>query len=67
MDFAVPTGDRVKSKENDKKDEYLDLARQWKKKLWDMKVTFIPIGIGDLVTVTERLLKGLEDLEIRGC
>ena len=31
-----------------------------------MKVTFIPIVIGALDTVTKGLLKGLEDLEIRG-
>ena len=31
-----------------------------------MKVTFIPIVIGALGTVIEGLLKGLEDLEIRG-
>ena len=37
---------------------------EWKK-LWNMKVTFLPIIIGALGTVTEGLLKGLEDLEIR--
>ena len=31
-----------------------------------MKVTFISIIIGALRTVTEELLKGLQDLEIRG-
>ena len=36
------------------------------KKLWNMKVTIIPIVIGALGTVTEGLLKGLEDLDIRG-
>ena len=30
-----------------------------------MKVTFIPIIIGALGTVTKRLIKGLEDLEIK--
>ena len=29
--FAVPTDHRVKSKESDKKDQYLDLARELKK------------------------------------
>ena len=36
------------------------------KKLWNMKVTMIPIEIGTLNTDTEGLLKGLEELEIRG-
>ena len=31
-----------------------------------MKVTFIPIVIGALSTVTQGLIKGVEDLEIRG-
>ncbi len=31
-----------------------------------MKVTFIPIIIGGLGTVTKGLIKGLEDLEIKG-
>ena len=36
------------------------------KKLWNMKVTFVPIVIGALGTVTKGLLKGLEDLEVGG-
>ena len=35
-------------------------------KLWNMKVTLIPIVIGTLATATKWLLKELEDLEIRG-
>ena len=45
------------------KDKYLDLTRGLKK-LWNMKVKFIPIVIGTLGTNTKGLLKGLEDLEI---
>ena len=52
-------------KESEKKDKYLDPA--WElKKLWNMKVTIIPIVIGAFGTVTNRLLKELEDLDIRG-
>ena len=36
------------------------------KKQWNMKVTIIPIVIGAFGTVTKVLIKGLEDLEIRG-
>ena len=64
MDFSVPADHRVKLKESEKKDKYLDLARELKKP-WNMKVTFIPIDIGAFGIVTEGLLKGLEDLEIR--
>ena len=51
---------------NDKyKDKYLDLARELKK-LWNMKVTIVPIVIGAFGTVIEGLRKGLEDLEVGG-
>ena len=66
MNFAVPADHRIKLKEGEKKDKYLDLARELKNKLWSMKVTIIPIVIGAFSTVTKGLLKGLEDLEIRG-
>ena len=65
MDFAVPADHRTKPKESEKKYKYLDLARELKK-LLNMKVTIIPIIIGALGTVIKGLLKGLEDLEIRG-
>ena len=55
----------IKLKESEKKDKYLDLARELKK-LWNMKVTIMPIVIGAFGTVTKGLEKGLEDLEIRG-
>ena len=52
-----------KMKECEKKDKYLNLARELKK-LWNMQVTIIPIVIGAFGTVTNGLLKGLEDLEV---
>ena len=45
-----------------KKDNYSDIAREWKK-LWNMKVTIV---IGAFGTVKKGLLKGLEDLEVGG-
>ena len=65
VDFAVSADHRVKLKESEKKEKYLDLARELKK-MWNMKVTFIPIIVGAFGTVTEGLLKELEDLEIWG-
>ena len=53
----------MKLKECEKRYKYLDLARELKK-LWNMKVTIIPIVIGAFGTVTKMLLKGLEDLEV---
>ena len=63
VDFAVPADHKIKLKECEKRDKYLDLARELKK-LWNMKVTIIPIVIGAFGTVTKGLLKGLEDLEV---
>ena len=63
--FSVPADRRVKLKESEKKDKYVDLARELKK-LCNMKVTIIPIVIGALGTVNKGLVQGLEDLEIRG-
>ena len=63
VDFAVPADYRIKLKECEKKDKYPDLARELKK-LWNMKVTIIPIVIGDLGTVTKGLLKVLGCLEV---
>ena len=65
MEFAVPADHRIKLKECEKKYKYLDLARELKK-LWNMKVTIIPIVISAFVTVTKGLLKGLKDLEVGG-
>ena len=43
----------------------LDLARELKK-LWNMKVTIVPILIGAFGTITKELLKCREDLEVGG-
>ena len=62
--FAVPADHRINLKESEKKDKYLDLREL--KKLWNMKVTIVPIVIGALGTITKGLLKGLKDLEVGG-
>ena len=64
MDFAVQADHRAKLKGSEKKNKYLDLARELKK-LWNMKVTFMLIVIGALGTVTKGLIKGLEALEVK--
>ena len=63
MDFVIQANHRIKLKESEKKDKYLDLARELKK-LWNMKVTIIQVMIGAFGTLTKGLLKGLEDLEV---
>ena len=59
VDFAVPADHRIKLKECEKKDKYIDLVRELKK-LRNMKVTVISILIGAFGAVTKGLLKGLE-------
>ena len=54
VDFAVPADHRIKLKEWEKRDKYVDLARELKK-LWN--VTIIPIVIGAFGTVTKGLSK----------
>ena len=54
VDFAVSADHRVKLRESDEKDKYLDLSRKMKK-LSNMKVTVIPVVLGLLGTVTKRI------------
>ena len=63
-DFAVAADHIINLKENEKKDKYLDLARELKK-LWNRKVKIVPIVIRVFGTITKGLLKGLEVLEVR--
>ena len=64
VDFAVLGDHKVELKEFEKKDKYFDLVMELKK-LWNMKVTIIPIEIGALGTVIKGLVQELEDLDIR--
>ena len=52
-DFAVPADHRLKLNENEKRDKYLYLAREFKK-IWNMKMTIITIVIGAFTTVIKR-------------
>ena len=49
MDFAVPADHRIKLKESEKKDQHLDLAKEWKKKTMEHEGDIISIVIGVLV------------------
>ena len=66
MNSAVPADHGLKFKVSEKKDKNLNLARELKKKLWNMKVTVTLIVIGALGTVTKGLKKGLKNLEMTG-
>ena len=57
VDFAVPADYRIKLKECEKKDKYLDFARELKKP-WNIKVTIVPIVIGAFGTIIKRIIKG---------
>ena len=62
VDFADPAYHWIKLKECEKKDKYLDLARELKKQ-WNMQVPIKPIVIGAFGTVTKGLLKVLENFD----
>ena len=55
MDLAVPVDYRVKIKENEIRDKYLDLARKLKNQ-WNT-VTVIPIVIGARVSIPKGLVR----------
>ena len=64
-DVAVLADHRIKLKECEKKDKYLDIARELKNQR-NMQMTIMPIVIGSFGTVAKGLLKGLEDVEVDG-
>ena len=64
VDFPILANYWVKLKESEKRDKYLDLARELKK-LRNIKVMVKLIVIGVLSTVTKGLVKVLEESEIR--
>ena len=65
VDFAVSAEHRLKLKEYEKKDKYLDLGRELKKTTEHDGYNHI-IVIGAFGTVTKGILKGLDDLEVAG-
>ena len=62
VDFALKADRRTKFKESEKRDKYQDLARELKNNRWDVEM----IIINALSTVIKGLVKGLDNLEIRG-
>ena len=65
LDFAVPEDHRVNLKEGEKKDKYLDLARELKKTV-EHESNDCANYDWCVITVTKGSLKGLEDLEVGG-
>ena len=62
--LVIQTDSSAKLQESEKRVKYPDFARV-QNKLWNMKVTVIPIVKGALGTITKGLLKRQEDIEIR--
>ena len=61
--FTVPMNHIVRIKENEKREKYMNLARELRM-LWNMTVTMIPIVIGAFETVPNVLEKRMKELEI---
>ena len=60
--FCRPSRPQNKIK---RKREISTKTLQENSKIWNMKLTLIPVVIGALVTVTKGLVQGLEDFEVR--
>ena len=66
VDFAVPADHRIKLKEWEKRDKYLDLAGELKKNYGIWRRQLYQLWLILLAAVTKGLLKGPEDLEVGG-
>ena len=64
MDSALPAYHRMKIKESENINKYLEFTRELKQ-LWDMRVTVIPVVFSALGMVLNILAKRQEELEIR--
>ena len=64
VDFAVPYDTKVNTKEVEKIEKYQDLARELRK-LWNMKVSIIPVIVGALGTTPKNICKRMEDIGIK--
>ena len=60
MDIEVLAHHKVKTKENEKGDKYLNLDKELKK-LWCMRITVIPTVISALGTVPKGVVRGEEE------
>ena len=65
-DFVVPADHRIKLKECEKKNKHQDVAWELKKSLENEGDSYNNGDFFSFCTATKGLLKGLEDLEIRG-
>ena len=63
VDFALLKDHRMKMKKGEKLNKYVDFSRKLTK-LWNTKVTVIPIAVGPLETIPESLEKGLSELDV---
>ena len=63
IDVAIPYDTRVDNKEVKKIEKYLDLVRELKK-VWNMKVTVVPLVVAALGTPAKALEKRLKGIGI---
>ena len=63
IDFSVPNDKNVRAKEDEKVSHYRELAKEIRK-IYHVKTKIVPLVIGSLGAVTERLEKNLKFLEI---
>lgn len=63
IDIAVPGDARTKTKEEEKIEKYQDLAREISR-LWNVRTKVVPVIVGALGTITEKLVPYLASLGV---
>ena len=63
IDFAVPADSRIEEKEKDKIEKYQGLGRELQK-IWNVKVTIIPLVVGSLGGIPKQFGNRLKQIGI---
>ena len=63
IDFAFPGDSRIEEKEKDKIAKYQDLGRELHK-IWNVKVTIIPLAVGSSGAIPKQFGNRLEQIGI---
>ena len=63
IDVAIPEGNGVREKEDEKVEKYQDLAREVRK-MWGVRTKVIPVVVGALGSIPLRLNDNLRAIEV---
>ena len=63
INFTVPGDSRIEEKEKDKTEKYQDLGKELQK-IWNIKVTIIPLFVGSLRAIPKQFGNRLKQIGI---